>query len=243
MILTPAVALNTSLGKGKTEHTFFVSPTQPLPVLSWGVHKTDVGLTFSSPHLISLPRALKYPVNPLPQNPLERISMGAILSAMPWLFYWQRKWTASNPALCVSHNSADLSHVPSASAQRVLPHSETVSYFWSFPSAFSESLNASFIRMRGSKWVGWDGGINEFIPIAEIICFFPETTGQNLKCPSKMLTAHIYIILHKTDFHLLFDYLIIVFHKGPCNSSQSALISLPWIITNYQYTFFSHSVL
>lgn len=46
-------------------------------------------------HLVLLIRSLfqehlKYPVDPHPQNPLERISMGTILSTMPWLYYCQR---------------------------------------------------------------------------------------------------------------------------------------------------------
>lgn len=91
IVLSPAVALNTSLGKEKTEHTFLVSPIQPLPILSWG------GFTrlMLDCHLVLLTcslfqELLNYPVNPLPQSALERISVGAVLSAMSWLFYWQR---------------------------------------------------------------------------------------------------------------------------------------------------------
>lgn len=74
--------------------------------------------------------------------------------------------------------------------QPELPHTETVSYFWSFPLAFSASFNVSFNRMRGSKqhtrgrMEEMGGKINKFIPMAWMIYCFPETTGQNLKYPS-----------------------------------------------------------
>lgn len=178
------------------KNTFLASPPQSLSVLC---REGFMRLVLDC-HLVLLiwslsQKLLNYPLNPLPQDLLGSIS---ICNALVLLVTDEQLLTllsvsAIIPLISLISPLHPLCLGCSRLSKWVLPHTETVFYFSSLPSAFSESLNMYFIRMRAHY--GQDGGmgvINKLIPTAWMICFFPETTAQNLLCPFKVLTTYFY---------------------------------------------------